>query len=140
LLTSVEGKVVLGELVEGSNWAKLLPQLELSGVALNLASNCHYDKLQGNQCILTLSDQHASLWSENYTERIARALSSYFGKSLTVDIQVGSLAAETPAQLRERQRKEQLEDALVAIKEDENIKTLLNDFDGVLITESVRPV
>jgi DNA polymerase-3 subunit gamma/tau len=135
-----EEKLAIETLVDVANWTKLLSSIELSGVALNLASNCHYGKLDGDRCLLHLSEQHASLWNKNYEERIAKALSSYFDRDLKVEIQMGKLQDQTPAQFRDEERQQQLADALTAIKQDENVKTLLDDFEGTLITESVRPI
>jgi len=133
-------KLAIETLSDVVNWTKLLSRLELSGVALNLASNCHYGKLDGDRCLLHLSEQHASLWNKNYEERIAKALSSYFDMELKVEIQLGELQDQTPAQFKDEERQQQLADALTAIKQDENVKTLLDDFEGTLITESVRPI
>lgn len=123
-----------------ADWSKLLPQLELSGVAHNLASNCILEKTEGSKCFLRLSEQHASLWNKNYEARIARALSGYFNSTMEVEITLGELDTETPAQFQLRVKQEKVASALVTIQEDENVKRLLEDFDAKLVTESVRPI
>jgi DNA polymerase-3 subunit gamma/tau len=122
-----------------ADWLTLLPSLELSGVAYNLASNCVLEKIDADMCCLRLSEQHASLWNKNYEERIARALSQHFDSAMEVEITLGEQDSETPAQYQERIKQEQIANALVTIQHDENVKRLLDKFDGKLVPESVRP-
>jgi DNA polymerase-3 subunit gamma/tau len=121
------------------DWLELLPRLELSGVAFNLASNCILEKVEGNKCFLRLSEQHASLWNKNYEARIARAFSQHFDTDIEVEIRLGAQDTETPAQYRERIKQEEIASALLTIQADENVKRLLEDFDGTLVIDSVRP-
>jgi DNA polymerase-3 subunit gamma/tau len=123
-----------------ADWPELLPGLELSGVAFNLASNCILEKIEGNKCFLRLSEQHASLWNKNYEARIARAFSQYFDAAMEVEISLGEQDTETPARYQERIKQEKIASALVTIQEDENVKRLLEDFDGKLVLDSVRPI
>jgi DNA polymerase-3 subunit gamma/tau len=120
-------------------WPELLPRLELSGVAFNLASNCVLEKIEGNKCFLRLSEQHASLWNKNYEARIARAFSQHFDLDMEVEITLGEQDAETPAQFQARIKQEEIAGAMVTIQQDENVKRLLEDFDGKLLPDSVRP-
>lgn len=123
-----------------ADWPKLLPRLELSGVAHNLASNCVLEKIEGDKCFLRLSEKHASLWNKKYEVRIARALSGFFNTTMEVEITLGAQDTETPAQYQERRQQEKVASALVTIQEDENVKRLLQDFDAKLVLESVRPL
>jgi DNA polymerase-3 subunit gamma/tau len=126
--------------IAAADWSELLPRLELSGVAFNLASNCILEKIEGNKCFLRLSEQHASLWNKNYEARIARAFSQYFDAVMEVEISLGEQDTETPARYQERIKQEKIASALVTIQEDENVKRLLDDFDGKLVLDSVRPI
>ncbi len=122
------------------DWAQLLPQLELSGVAYNLASNCILQKAETNLYHLRLHELHASLWNKNYQARIGRALSELHNRTVEVEITLGELDAETPAQYQARIEQEQVDRAIVTIQEDENVKQLVKDFDAKLVLESVRPI
>ena len=121
------------------NWAEILKALPLSGVAASLASNCQLFRVDKYQCILKLSDHHASLWNETYEKRIAGALSDLYNQEVMLSIEVGEIIGETPAEYSERLKREDFEIAVAEMESNESVQQLINNFNGRLDRESIAP-
>ncbi|MEX2488475.1 MAG: DNA polymerase III subunit gamma/tau, partial [Pseudomonadales bacterium] len=124
---------------KAEDWVRILPDLELSGVTQTLAANCVVDSIDGKRCLLLLGESHASLWNKTHEERIARALSKYMGKEVSVTIEVAEINRETPAAAEERKNRERQQMAIQAIENDEKVQTLIEQFNGKLDTGSIAP-
>ena len=123
-----------------ANWSEILGALSLSGVAASLASNCQLESANDQQCVLKLSENHASLWNKTYESRIAEALSQLYGQEIKVSIEVGATSVETPAQRTEREKKEILAQAVADIESDQHVQQLIENFNGKLDPKSIAPL
>ena len=121
------------------NWVEILEALSLSGVAASLAANCQLYSVDDQQCVLKLSENHASLWNKTYEVRIAEALSQLYGHEIKVSIEVGAPSVETPAQLTERERQQSFAQAVADIQGDQYVQQLIENFDGKLDLKSIEP-
>lgn len=106
-------------------WDTLLPQLKLTGLAYELASNCIFKQFQNNRFELILSANHAALFNEKTQARIAEALSKQLNESIKLTIHIGSTAQETPAEKAKRVSKEQHDAAVKAVRNDFHVQTLI---------------
>lgn len=123
-----------------ANWAGILEALSLSGVAASLAANCQLDSTDDQQCVLKLSENHASLWNKTYESRIAEALGQLYGHEIKVSIEVGATSVETPAQRAEREKQESLAQAVADIEGDLHVQQLIENFNGRLDPKSIAPL
>ena len=123
-----------------ANWAEILEALSLSGVAASLAANCELYSANDLQCVLKLSENHASLWNKTYEGRIAEALEQLYGHEIQVLIEVGALSAETPAQSAEREKQQSLAKAVADIQGDQHVQQLIESFNGKLDPKSISPL
>jgi DNA polymerase III subunit gamma/tau len=65
------------------DWANLLAQLNLQGLAGQLAKNCVLESLEGERLVLSLSAEHKGLQNNKVAfERLQAVLSEYFTKRL----------------------------------------------------------
>jgi DNA polymerase-3 subunit gamma/tau len=120
------------------NWALILSEINLSGVTLSLASNCVVEYVLEDACELVLNKHHASLWNQNHEARISSALREYTGRKIQVNVTIGEPKTETPAEGGIRKRKLAEEKAIELINNDDNIKKLIQDFDGHLDQDSIK--
>jgi DNA polymerase-3 subunit gamma/tau len=124
----------------GMQWSEILSRLALAGVTQTLASNCSFAE-NSTECIrLRLSEQHASLWNKTHEERIAKAVAGLIGRDIRVEIEIGLIEDETPAQLAARQRDEIQAQAEDLMKKDSVVQTLIENFNGKLDQESITPI
>ena len=122
------------------DWASLVPQLDLSGLNKQLASNCAYLRREGTTVLFRLDGRSESYLTKARQDSLASALSEYFGETLKVEIAVGPAAAETPVQVEKRKEAEQLDAARAGLEADPNVKALKDMFGAELVPESVEPI
>ncbi len=122
------------------DWARLIPELELNGASKLLASNCAYLRRKGGVIHLALDARSESLLTRARQHELAAALSRHFGENLTVDIEVGSPAAETPLQEQARLDQETLAAARESLEADPNVKALRDMFGAELNPDSIELV
>ena len=120
------------------NWAVILSEINLTGVTLSLSSNCVVESVSENTCELVLNKHHASLWNQNHETRISNALSTYLGRKIKVNVTIGEPKTETPAEADVRKKKLAEENAIELINNDDNIKQLIQNFDGHLDQDSIK--
>ena len=131
------------------SWCEIFSALPLSGVVRTVASYCVPVDISDDEkgsVTFALSDDNATLFNDEHPARLAKGLSIYYGKPLTVKIQIiedwSSLDlpanVETPADYRARIKTEVHGEALSSLQEDDNVKSIIDAFDGELDADTVR--
>jgi DNA polymerase III subunit gamma/tau len=123
---------------EGS-WASILTQLDLQGAARQLASHCAWLGRQGSLIRLALDPRTKIVRTPSQQEKLAQALSKYFGEPLRVEIDMVETAIETPAQAEQRASSEELDAARRAFDEDPTVRAFKERFGATLLPDTVRP-
>jgi DNA polymerase-3 subunit gamma/tau len=124
---------------EAESWSELVEALALSGVARMIAEHGIGRRLEDGTWRLVLDTDHDTLLNDAQVENVRRALSEHLGKTIELEVAVGDPSAETPARRRERIALELQQRAVAALESDENVQSLLEEFDGRLDLDSVRP-
>ena len=132
------------------SWCEMFTTLPLSGVVRTVASYCvpieTSDEGESGQIVFALADDNATLFNDEHPARLAKGLSIYYGKAITVNIKLvddwSSLGladnVETPADYRLRIKAEIQGEALASIQGDDNVKSIIEAFDGEVDTDTVR--
>jgi DNA polymerase-3 subunit gamma/tau len=123
--------------IDIGDWSALVSQLGLTGVAAQLARNCAVLKVQGGVVQLSL-DSRFGARTAAAESRLAQALSTHFGQTLTLQFNT-TPGAETPAQAEERAGQVQLEAARRAVSDDPTVRALQERFGAMLLPETIRP-
>jgi DNA polymerase III subunit gamma/tau len=126
--------------LNAANWAQIVEDLGLVGMARQLAVHCTVSELQGTQLRLLLDPRSQSIRTKANEEKLAAALAKYFGAPLRVQIELAQQAeVATPARERDRQADERLAQARAALEQDPNIQALRTQMGATIFAESVRP-
>ncbi len=125
---------------QAPDWARLIPDLELTGASKLLAANCAYVRRKGSVIHLQLDSRSESLLTRTRQNELAAALSKRFGERLTVEIEVGKPVLETPMQERARLSDERLEAARESLEADPNVRALKDMFGAELNPDSIELV
>ena len=125
--------------LSSGNWAQVLDLLDIGGLTKSLAAHCCLQSLSAGHCALVLGEEHASLNNGGHEERLAQALSAFYGKAFKVSIALGEPGEETPAQQSARQQQERQAKAKEAISQDTNVQRLIDGFNGKLDPDSIAP-
>lgn len=112
------------------DWYGLVQRSGLAGISGNILWNCVLSGRQNDQLSLTLDQQQSALYSTDHAERIAHALSDSLGYPVTVNISIGELNQESPAQRRAREKQEAIAALHQRFHNDPGVKALVQTFDA----------
>ncbi|MEE8530153.1 MAG: DNA polymerase III subunit gamma/tau [Nitrosomonadaceae bacterium] len=122
------------------DWAVLVNQLKLNGMAKMLAQNCEMKNFSTDNIVLCLQAEHKHLLEKTYQDKIKNALCEHFGTPVRLTISVGSVTGMTPAELDTRERQTKQLQAVAAIETDPFVRELVDNFDAKLIISSIKPI
>jgi len=138
------GPAGAGSPAEGASatdpWATIVNALELSGAARQLASHCVFVGRQGAVVRLALDARNQPVRTPAQEEKLAQALSRYFGEPVRLEFQVGGAGAETPALLARRVSEQELAAARRTFEAEPGVQGLRERFGATVLPDSVRPV
>ncbi|GAB2885209.1 hypothetical protein GCM10027046_12020 [Uliginosibacterium flavum] len=123
------------------DWHAMILAAGLGAMTRELAQNCELLDLQGTVLKLRLPPSHKHLvaMSSNVT-KLQEALSTYFGQPVRVNIEVGDVASQTPAQRNEEVRQTRQADAVAAMQSDPFVQELIERGGATLVESSVKPL
>ncbi|PID34164.1 MAG: hypothetical protein CR976_01730, partial [Thiotrichales bacterium] len=97
---------VLADESADNEWHVLLSKITLGGMAKQLAEHCLLKQFTGDKMVLLLEASGVTLKTRLAEETLQEALTQYFERPLTVEYEVVTDIAETPAQRRFRHDEE----------------------------------
>src|SRR5437660_2508180 len=124
----------------GDSWAAIVNALELSGAARQLASHCVLVGRQGPVVRLALDARNQPVRTPAQEEKLAQALSRYYGEPVRLEFQAGGAGAETPALLARRVSEQELAAARRACEADPSVHGPRERLGATELPDSVRPV
>jgi DNA polymerase-3 subunit gamma/tau len=123
------------------SWAAIVSALELSGAARQLASNCVLIGRSGAVVRLALDPHSQQLRTPAQEEKLAQALSRYYGEPVRLEFQeTRAGGGESPALLAQRASQQELAVARRAFEADPGVQGLRERFGATVLPETVRPV
>ena len=132
-----------GEIEPGSkvDWGAILDQLNVQGMAQQLAKHCILESFSERQIILCLSQEYKHLQTNRAaTEKLQTALTDYFAKPIILKIVLGKTEAATPALLEQQSKQFKQQLASDSIVHDRFVHDAQTKLDAILITESIKPL
>jgi DNA polymerase-3 subunit gamma/tau len=121
-------------------WPGIVSALELTGAARQLASHCVFLGRQGAAVRLGVDARNPPVRTPAQEEKLAQALSRYFGEPVRLEFQTVAAGAPTPALAARRVTEQELASARQAFENDPGVKGLRERFGATVLPESVRPV
>jgi len=120
-------------------WGAIVAQLDVQGAARQLASHCVFLGRQGSAVRLGLDPRLETVRTPAQEEKLAQALTRFYGEPVRVELVMTDGLGETPAQAQERASLAELEAARQALDEDATVRALKERFGATVQSESVRP-
>jgi DNA polymerase-3 subunit gamma/tau len=121
------------------DWSAIVSALDLSGPSKQLASNCALLGREGATVRLALDPRGASLRTRTLEDKLAQALSRYFGSPTRIEIETRETIADTPARAAERTEAQQRAQAQIAFDADPVVGAFKQRFGANVLSDSVRP-
>ncbi|MCJ7452753.1 MAG: DNA polymerase III subunit gamma/tau [Steroidobacteraceae bacterium] len=124
------------------DWASIVPALALQGPVSQLAAHCLLAGRNRDLVRLRLDAAGESFHRPQLVDRLAQALSQYFGQAIRLEISVGEIAEDelTPARRHAMDTDERLKAAEQAIDEDPAVRAMRDVFGATVQPGSVRPL
>jgi DNA polymerase-3 subunit gamma/tau len=120
-----------------ADWAQLVSQLELGGLAIELARHCALGHWDGASLQLVLAPAHLHLRTPGSEQRLAEALGVALGCAPRLEIVTDQAQDETPALRRARDDAQRLAEAERSLHEDPVAQLLRERFDAEWVLGSV---
>ncbi len=95
---------------------------------------------QGGVVRLALDPRVKFVRTPSQEEKLAQALSRYYGETVRVEITMATGDVETPAQAEQRLSQQELDAARQAFDSDPGVQGLRERFGATLLPDTVRPV
>ncbi len=131
--------VPLAEVVP-DRWIEIYQGLQVAGLLQNIAANLCLVDIAGPVLHFVLDIASSSLYEESHQQRLADVLTEYFGEPVTVQIEVGAVATETPLARTERLRRERQSQAVEQLRLDPNVRRITELFNGILLENTIKPI
>ncbi len=123
-----------------ASWEGLLRQLDIGGMARELAQNCLLDSLVEGAVNLRLAQDKSHLLLKASQDKLREALQTRLGRPVSLHIQVGDVAGDTPAIKASKARKAKLAQATEALAQDSFVNAAVQLLDATLIQSSIKPL
>jgi DNA polymerase III subunit gamma/tau len=118
-------------------WARVIGDLDVSGAARELATNCALIEHRDNTVRFAIDPKVTR--SAPQVDRLSQALAKYLGGHVKIEFVDATPAVETPTQNVERRSAETLDAARRSLEEDPAVREMQSRFGATLHPESVRP-
>ncbi|MEM6512906.1 MAG: DNA polymerase III subunit gamma/tau [Pseudomonadota bacterium] len=126
--------------LEALDWHSAHTQLGLQGLVRMLATNCAFERRDGNTLYFSLDKRSESFLTRQRQGQLAKALSDYVGESVRIEITVADTdTPATPQQEASRMADERIEQARQSLESDPNVQALKSVFGAEINTETIKP-
>lgn len=123
------------------DWGVLLEQLNVQGMAQQLAKHCTLETFSDRQITLRLSQEQAHFQANRMAiEKLQASLSEYLAKPIKLNIVLGGSEAATPAVMEQKTKQYKQQQASDAIAQDGFVREAQAELDAILIAESIKGV
>ena len=123
------------------DWGVLLAQLNIQGMAQQLAKHCVLQSLSDGQITLRLSEKQKHLQANKMaTGKLQEALRDYFARPMKLNIVFGENEFATPAVVEQQAKELRQQEACDSIERDSFVREAQAELDARLIVESIKPI
>jgi hypothetical protein len=121
-------------------WARLVFEMGLTGLHAALASQSEAIEYDADRRVLRLemNRQLEGFARQDVVESFCADVSTRLGGDFRIDVAFGE-ARECPAQMAKTRRLQQYEKAMEEIMNDQFVRFMIEEMDGKIIVDSVRP-
>ena len=125
--------------VSSESWKGIFDQLELDPGTRQLASHCYFVKTDETIIYLSMPEEKLNVFSGKHRKQLQDALSSFFEIKCNLFLEEGEFSKESPNEIKEQEKRKELEDAQKAIESDPNVQSLVEAFGAKVIESSIEP-
>ena len=120
------------------SWPALAARLPVRGIAAQLARQSELVRIDGNLFVLRVAAR--TLAEGQGAERLRSVLEAHFGQPVRVSVEVGATGSDTAHAVEQSVRSARQQAAEAAILADPFVRTLMDNFGGQIVPNSISPV
>ncbi|MDD4963527.1 MAG: DNA polymerase III subunit gamma/tau [Gallionella sp.] len=123
------------------DWGTLLGQLNMQGMALQLAKHCVLDSFSNGQMTLCLAEEFKHLQSNKPAiDRLQTTLSDHLGQVIKVQIVLGKPQVATPAHVENQVKQAMQQQANESIAQDTFVREAQDQLAAKIIPDSIKSI
>ena len=122
------------------DWGAVISALDLQGAGRQLATHCVLVGREGAVVRLALDPRSKFMRTAAVEEKLAQALTRYYGEPIRLEFTTVVPQVETPAQADQRASQEETEAARRAFESDPGVQGFRERFGATPLPETIRPV
>lgn len=125
--------------VAGADWQQMINDLELTGLARELAGHCVLKEQSQNRIHLVLRPAQQHLLKTNQKDRLQKAINDRLGGDIKLTISVEEPEGQTPTQQKEQAEQDRRQQATASFQQDPFVKELQDVFNASIDQNSIQP-
>lgn len=125
---------------QDNDWINIVPQLKLTGLALNAIENAEFVSKIDHEIILKIAKGHHTLFTPTVLSRIESTLTDYFKHPVKINLKSEEAIHASPAQHKERITQKKQQKAEMALQNDPVFQQLQQEFSAELVKNSIVPL
>ena len=123
------------------DWGTLLAQLNVQGMAKELAKNCTLESFTEGRLTLGLAPQFKHLQTNKMAQdKLQAALSDYFAQPVKLVVTLGVPNAATPAAVEQHEKETRQQVAVEAIMQDPFVREVQEQLGAQVLEDSIKPI
>ena len=123
--------------LSGAPWHERIEEIPATGVTAMILEHSNLIALTEDRIELLLDENHDTLYNDTQQGHLEEIFAERIGNPVEVVVTTGTVVEETPAVRKQRLAQERLDLAESALRKDENVRSLMSEFDGRL--DAVQP-
>ncbi len=120
-------------------WQAIVEQLDLKGIANQLAHHCTLVSQQDDKVVLCVDHKHAPMAQERVRQSIEAALQNYLARPVHLVIEAGEQLQSTPAKEKAVAQAQQHDELVTAIETDPNVQFMQAQLGAIIAPDSIKP-
>jgi DNA polymerase-3 subunit gamma/tau len=125
--------------INSSTWNVTFKSLDLDLGTKQLASHCSFLRTDDSIIYLSMPEEKLELFNGKHRQRLQESISIFLGHECNIFFESGDINDQSPNTIKAAEKDKVRIEAENAIKEDPNVKLLLDSLDGKIIDSSIEP-
>lgn len=123
-----------------TNWHEVVSSISTTGILNQLVEHSAFVSIDESNLNLAVAPSHSAMLTSGREQQLQEKLSSYFDVPLKLNIEKAKTETETPAARTGRHQEERQQAAENSITNDDNVKNIMDAFNGNVDIDSVQPI
>ncbi len=121
------------------DWQQMINELELTGLAKELAGHCVLKEQGQNRIHLVLRPAQEHLLKTSQKDRLQKAINDRYGADVKLMISVEEPKTPTPTQQKEQAEQDRRQQATASFQQDQFVKEMQDAFNASIDQNSIQP-